>query len=220
MKFSYVLATFFALGAGSGALAQEVTERAGEIKAWREQCSHPDPDLRLAYLEAALKTNDTSIERICVRLALQSDNADIRNLGLRAAIAQFDQLTFDVDKPEALVEKIADAEGDEDQLRTISGWNVTKTYNYIQNGMVFEIKKADVTNGQSVWYPLGSMSSASDKYLGKAVVVGDRIRWTGRTWFFSDTTCTLDVQMTAGGALDGAMQCGDLWPFPVRAPLL
>ncbi|MEW7009646.1 hypothetical protein [Lentilitoribacter sp. EG35] len=94
--FGLVLAFFIQSYA---AFSQSAEERAGELKNWREQCNHPDPDLRLAYLEAALETNDASINRICVRLALKSDNADLRNLGLRAAIASFDQITFEVDMP-------------------------------------------------------------------------------------------------------------------------
>lgn len=220
MKISYWLATVISLGLVSSVQAQDATERAGEIKAWREQCSHPDPDLRLAYLEAALKTKDASIERICVRLALQSDNADIRNLGLRAAIARFDQLSFDVKMPERLAEAIEEADGDKDRLAEISKWYITKDYNHIQHGMVFELKKADVTSGQSTWYPLGSMSNAIDRYVGKAVVTGDRIRWTGYTNLYEQRTCTVDVQLTQSGTLQGAIQCDDLWPIPVSASLL
>lgn len=220
MKISYWLATVISLGLVSSVQAQDVTERAGEIKAWREQCSHPDPDLRLAYLEAALKTKDASIERICVRLALQSDNADIRNLGLRAAIARFDQLSFDVKMPEGLAEAIEEADGDKDRLSQISKWYITNNYNHIQHGMIFELKKADITSGQSTWHPLGSLADMSENYVGKAVVTGDRIRWTGNTYIDRSQTCTLDVQLSQSGTLEGAMQCEDYWPIPVSASLL
>lgn len=196
------------------ALAQEkARERAGEIKAWREQCSHPDPDLRLAYLEAALELDDASIERICVRLALQSDNADIRNLGLRAAIASFEQLTFDVEIPPQLAAAIEEG-------KDVHDWYIARDYTHIRNGVTFEIKKADVTKGQSIWFPFGSRSNAHDSYQGMATVVGETIRWTGSMYLAREWPCTLDVTLNDQGRLEGEMQCSNHWPYPVSASLL
>lgn len=205
----------------SSSLADETAlERAGEIKAWRDQCNSPDPDLRLAYLEAALETNDASIQRICIRLALQSDNADLRNLGLRAAIAGLDEITFDVEIPANLATAYEEAEDDQDRLADISGWYIAQDYSKIQNGLVFEIKKADVSKGQSEWSALGGRSTAHKDYQAKAIIVGDRIRWHGKMYLARDWVCTLDVGLNNGGVLEGEVQCDRHWPFPISASLL
>jgi len=218
--FEWMCVAFLCLSA-SMALAQSTAlERAGEIKAWRDQCNHPDPDLRLAYLEAALETKDESIERICIRSALKNDNNDVRNLGLRAAIASFDQLSFDVEMPPQLAKYIEEADGDSDRLNEIGDWYITQDYNVIQNGMVFEIKGASVSKGQSTWFPLGGRSNSHKNLQGEATIVGERLRWIGLAKLARDWTCTLDVGLNAAGELEGFFQCRDLWPFPVKASLL
>lgn len=73
----------------TASFAQDAAERAGQLKTWREQCSDPDPDLRLAYIEAAIASGDAAVMRICVRQSLESDDADIRNLGQSPAPAHF-----------------------------------------------------------------------------------------------------------------------------------
>tara|TARA_R110002050_G_scaffold80294_4_gene171783 strand:- start:31 stop:654 length:624 start_codon:yes stop_codon:yes gene_type:complete len=206
--------------ATTAAHAQDAQERAGELKAWREQCNHPDPDLRLAYLEAALETNDASIERICVRLALQSDNADIRNLGLRAAIAQRDQIFFEVSIPPQLQAEYDRAVDDRDRLKEMSGWYIVQDYNTIQSGLVFDIKNSSINSSQSDWLPLGGRSRSDDRYRGKASIVGDTITWQGNAYLARDWTCTLYVRLNNAAALEGTFQCRDLWPYPVSASLL
>ena len=200
--------------------AQTVQERAGELKVWREQCSHPDPDLRLAYLEAAIETDDASIERICVRIALQSDNADVRNLGLRAAIASTNQLTFDVTMPPPLKAELERAQDNQDRLNEISGWRIMQDYRTIQTGLVFAIRDASVNEGQSNWYPFGGNSTARDNYKGKATIVGGEIRWRGNMRLSRDWACNVDVELNNAATLDGVVQCADMWPMPISAPLL
>ena len=88
---------------------ENADERAGQLKTWRQQCADPDVDLRSAYIEAAIASKDVVVVRICVRLALESNDADIRNLGLRAAIASISQLTFAVTIPPELAQAYEDA---------------------------------------------------------------------------------------------------------------
>ncbi|MDD4702166.1 MAG: hypothetical protein PHI96_08095, partial [Desulfovibrio sp.] len=104
----------FVFSSGSTALGADAQDRAGELQTWREQCADPDPDLRLAYLENAIANGDVSVLRICIRLALQSDNADIRNLGLRAAITATPRITFMPTMPKAL-EQAYKRTGDNEQ---------------------------------------------------------------------------------------------------------
>ena len=38
--------------------------------------------------------------------------------------------------------------------------------------LVFEIKKADVTTGTSIWYPLANLTETNERYKGQATVIG------------------------------------------------
>jgi hypothetical protein len=202
------------------ASAQTVAERAGELKTWREQCNDPDPDLRLAYVEAALATGDASIQRICIRIALESGNADIRNLGLRAAIARLDQITFAVEIPAELKAAYDEAGNDRKKLDKIerASWSA-RNYATIQNGLTFILEDASVTSSSSSWYPLGGVAEKSENYQGKAVITGDAIDWVGNASLGRSWKCRLHVVLAAGGILEGKLQCANHVAFPVSAKL-
>jgi len=102
------------------ALAQNANDRAGDIKLWRDQCNDSDPDLRTAYVEEAIATKGTTIKRICVRLAMESSDDDVRNLGLRAAIAMLKEISFKVEIQPELQQYISDAGDDKKKLEPTS----------------------------------------------------------------------------------------------------
>lgn len=220
MKFLAIglVAALLAGGAGQ-AIAQDATERAGALKAWREQCSDPDTDLRMAYLEAAIATDDVAVIRICVRQSLESDDADIRNLGLRAALASIDQLTFEVTMPPELAAAYKKAGSDEDQLRKMGDWYVVRDWASLSTGLTVAVDGAEVATGKSIWSPLVNRSAKSDRNSGKATVIGDKVNWTGSA-YLSKTECRFNLGLVEGGVLEGTFQCADLWAFPVSATLL
>ena len=199
--------------------AQTAEDRAGELKAWREQCSDPDADLRLAYLEAALETADVSIIRICVRQSLESDNADIRNLGLRAAIASIDQLAFEVEIPPALDKALKAADDDDDKLDEIYGWYVYRDWLLLKTGLVITVDDAELATGKSVWYPMVNRTEPSESYSGKATIIGDKVTWVGSA-SLNRNDCRLSLSLAAGPVLEGELQCSDITPFHVTAKLL
>lgn len=211
-----ILSTMFVLPC----LAGTAIERAGELKIWREQCDDPDPDLRLAYIEQAIESRDVSIQRICIRSALESNNADIKNLGLRAAIASLERITFMVEMPSHLKGAYEKAGNDNKKLQEINRTSITHDYKIIQNGLTFIIEGASLSGGGSVWYPLGGRATKNEAYSGKAVIVGDKIDWSGLTELSRNKKCRLSVDLSAGGLLKGFFQCGKLSPFPVAVKLL
>ncbi len=203
------------------ATAQTAEERAASLKTWRAQCADPDPTLRLAYLEAAIATTDLSIQRICIREALENDDADVRNLGLRAALATMNKIAFETWMPPKLDAAYKQAGNDEDKLREINRYNIVRTYDVVRNGLVFDIKSASITSGQSVWYPLATRDRAHDNYRGDALVVGSKLTWHGAMDLGGyKSSCTLAVVLTTGAVLEGALQCDRQWAIPVAAPLL
>jgi hypothetical protein len=218
LKRGLLLAAAAALIAGP-ALAQDATERAGELKAWREQCSDPDIDLRTAYLEAAIESADVAVIRICVRQSLMSDDADIRNLGLRAALASVNQLLFEVTMPEEVAAAYKKAGKDEKQLNEISAWFMIRDWNSLRAGLTVAVEGAEVASGTSTWYPLVNRSSMSDNSKGTAAIVGDQVNWTG-SMYLSNSDCTMNLKLSENGTLDGVMLCARNVPFPVSASLM
>ncbi len=200
-------------------LAQEASNRAGELKTWREQCNDPDPDLRLAYVEQAIATGDVTVQRICVRLALDSDNADIRNLGLRAAFASIPRLSFSVDIPPELAAALKAAGNNEKKQAEMSRSYVMQDYEVLKNGLYVEVDGAAVGTGSSTWYPLAGLNQRDDRFKGLANVNGSRVNWVGAA-VLSKQACSIDVQLEEGAVLKGKLQCGDLWAFPIAAKLL
>lgn len=201
------------------ASAQTVAERAGELKIWREQCNDPDPDLRLAYIEAALATGDASIQRICIRIALDSGNADIRNLGLRAAIARLEQITFAVEMPAELKAAYDEAGDDRKKLDKIEKTYAARNHATIQNGLTFILEGASIESTSSQWYPLGGVAEKNERFQGNAVITGDAIDWVGNARLERSWKCQLHVVLSAGGILEGKFQCAGRSAFPVSANL-
>lgn len=211
---------------GSASLAQDATERAGELKTWREQCADPDADLRTAYIEAAIATNDVAVIRICVRQSLESDDADIRNLGLRAALATANQLQFEVTTPKELADILKKFGDDSEKLqRAIDDGSLNSrllNLDYaLKPGIAFAVESDDVGTGSSTWYPLLGLSEKSDGYKGRAVVVGDKVNWTGSAINGNNALdCRLNLTLAPGAMLTGLFQCEQMVAFPVSAKLL
>ncbi len=201
------------------AAAQEVLDRVGELKTWREQCADADPDLRAAYVEAALASNDTAIARICIRQSLSSSNADIRNLGLRAAIASADRLVFQVAPPDSLTAALDDAEGDAGKLTPPVAYS-WRQWKELETGLPIDIDGEGVASSRSTWYPLAGLSARRDDIAGEATITGDTVTWVGRTGLPVLSDCSISVRLTEDSRLAGTLKCGSLDPFEVSAELL
>lgn len=213
------LAVLVVIALVHSAAAQVATDRAGEIKTWRDQCADPDIDLRTAYIEQAIATSDTAVIRVCLRQALESDDADIRNLGLRAALASISQMTFEVTMPPELEKAYAEAKSNDKKVADIDRYLVSANYRLIKQGLIFAIDGADVSAGTSKWFPMAGLDAINDNYFGTTQVIGDKLNWVGRA-YLQDSPCTLSVRVTSGAQLGGLFQCGQEWAFPVTAQLL
>lgn len=209
----------------TAALAQDTSDtvqaRAGALQTWREQCSDPNPDLRLAYVESAIASGEVPIQRICIRQALESDNADIRNLGLRAALASIPQLTFSTEMPKGLTAAYKAAADNEQKLRTISDSTTDRIYRNIRNGYVVVIEKASINKAQSDWFPLVANPTLDTRFSGKAVITGATVNWIGTIFIGGGGSrkCTMKVSTQTGGKLKGTLDCDEAEPFAISADL-
>lgn len=214
------LACLTATAAFQPSLAQPAAERAGQLKDWRNACTDPDPDLQLAYLEAAIATGDTAIIRICVREALESDNADILNLGLRAALASAPRITFQTSIPPELKKEYDNAGKDKEKLNQISHYYINGTWLDLRPGLTFEVTDAKIESSTATWTSLVDSNKPDERNKGISRITGTRVTWqgqvaAGRTW-----TCILDAELVAGQKLQGELSCPKQWAIPVSLKLL
>lgn len=201
-------------------LTSTVNARAGELQTWREQCNDPDPDLRLAYIETAIRSEDVPIQRICIRQALESDNADIRNLGLRAAMVSVKRITFSLEMPNKLIAAYKAAGGDERKQKDVEDSQTGWLFKQLGENLSFVISKASLNEGQSVWSSLGSKSVADDYYSGTAIITGTKISWKGLIVNSSNYVCSVDVSLKTNGKLSGILNCPRVEPISISADLL
>lgn len=201
-------------------LTQTASDRAGDIKLWRQQCNDRDPDLRTAYVEEAIETKGVSIQRICIRLALESSDDDVRNLGLRAAITMIQELTFKVEMPEELQQASKDAEDDDEKTAALNSSYHMRIHSSLKNGLTFKIDNASISNARSEWLPYGDSATPNASYTGIATVIGDELAWVGNALLASSNfKCQLATRLGSVPQLEGTLQCGD-WVYPVTAKLL
>lgn len=201
--------------------AETAAERAAELKTWRAQCADPDPDFQIGYIEAAIEAKDQSILRVCLRQALNSDAADTRNLALRALIASSKRIVFQTEVPLELANTIKAAGKDKKKLGKIQKYYITSLYNYVRNGLSFEIADAEIGSSQSIWRSLVKNTEPSEDYQGIATLSGSDITWTGRVYSGSHAWgCDLVATVTQGHNLVGNLTCEDFWPIPISAKLL
>lgn len=201
--------------------AGSAIDRAAALKTWRAQCSEPDPDLQLGYIEEAIALKDESILRICLRQALISDNADTRNLALRTAITARERIIFETTMPPELKKDYKDAGKDKKKLAKVDAYYISIFYDYIVNGLTFEIRDAELGSNHSLWFSIAKNSEAhGSRYGGRADVIGSRITWTGQIYGSSADSCDLNVQLDHSGQLKGTLKCGRMWSIPISAPML
>ena len=216
--FTFVCLSTFGLYPSFG---QSVAERAASLKEWRTQCGDPDPDLQVAYVEAALATKDVAIQRICLRQTLQSDHANVVNLGLRAAIASMSQISLAVKIPVKLQAAITEADEDEDKLNNIGRWDIYRLYSIVQSGLIFTVSKASINSNVLTLQPLVDLTKPEKDYSGVATIIGTKLAWQGRTRIaHNNRSCRLSMSIVGDGQLQGEFQCEDWWPIPVTAMLM
>jgi len=215
----FLSAIAIAIATPATALAQTAADRAGELKLWRDKCSEPDTDSRMAYIEDAIASNDIAAIRICTRLALSSNDADIRNTGLRAAIAAAGRITFDVEYPPFLKKAYEKAGDDEAKRREVRNYYIARDFPQIENGLIFEIQNATATSSSSVWYAMVSRSEPNNNYKGPATIRGDKLTWSGNA-FNGKIHCTLSTKLFPGNILKGKFQCGNRGSYKISVNLL
>lgn len=196
------------------AAAASPADRVEELKQWKAKCSDADVDVRMAYVEAAIASEDATVARVCTRLAIENDNADVRNLGLRAAIALTDQVTFAVSPPAAYAAALEAAGDDESAVDAVKDEfkQSTRYWTTLRGGIPFTVKKSSVADPTSQWF--ATVGNGREDAAQGAAVVGDTVSWSGRV---SNTQCVLTTKLDEEARLVGTVACANDLPYPVAA---
>lgn len=197
-------------------------ETAREIKTWRENCSDPDPDLQIGYLTAVLETKNQTMIRACLRPLLTSDNADTRNLSLRAALATSERLTLTFALRKADSDAIAAADSTQAE-RVEREFQVHRRVLSSVNGNIGLTPKSVALDAQkSTWATYGTNVQAIERGVLELSAVGDRVTGNGGVSLGRDhspVVLTINLQLDNVGKLvgEGAI---DGMQFAVEIPLL
>jgi len=105
--------------ASPGKVNSAANVRSDQLAKVTELISDADPNARLANLEAVLDTHDRSMIQKALRLAFQSDDANLRSLAMRAYIAGLEDLTLDVVLPPQVKHQYDMAQNDPDAMEAL-----------------------------------------------------------------------------------------------------
>lgn len=205
--------------------AAEVVDTQARIAALqkaREQCSDQDPDIRLAHIEAAIAGNDEAIKRMCLNLALKSDNSDIRYIGMKGIVSSLKQIAFTPTLPNNV--KVSDSK--KTSNTTSSDRQREGFLNSIKGGVIIE-KGAE--NGEELWYSKCAKSKKNEENAGILTVDGTHLRWNGRIDYkylhgsgnvANDyTECSFITSLKESGKLEGTMSCSAWGAFEVTGEI-
>jgi hypothetical protein len=200
--------------------------RREELAKLQEMLSDPDPNARLAYLEEIVKTDDVTKIQSALRIVFQSDDQHMRALAVRAYIASFKELTFDLQLQPEIQRQYDDAQAD-----PAKGKELLKKFPYIEflSKQGFRLRLVFGTYDISSSGGIVSGSSLGNGSNGAFTTSGDRVTGSVRatllrpgarpTHFYSDANnttveCNFAIRATNGTSKDlpswrGTLACQD-----------
>lgn len=225
MTLKYFPVTFIIalLALGSPLYAETPAERVAKIKEWRANCNDPDPDFRIAYLEAAIESNDQTILRTCLQQTINSDNTDVKNLALRTALASSKQLALIISMPESYNSAMSKAGNDTNKKASIQREFRDDFEVVTRSGGLLGLSPIKVSIGSALsnWYVLGQNTQTDERYATQLVITGDTISGNGQA-YFSGSVYNFNMQLTLNNKaeLEGEIKIHQSSQLPVKIKLL
>lgn len=169
----------------------------------------PDPLMRLANMEAIVASGDQTQIRLAVRMALASDDKDLRALAFRAYLASARELVFSITLPDAIQKKYDAVRNSPDDLRA---FYETRNYEFIRHlhnwNMLLDVnvEKYSIEKNSGVL-----AEHSNQRNVGDFIVVGDTAK---ATIFYSGFTCAISVTPTRNLDLVGTLSCANFNAAP------
>jgi hypothetical protein len=175
-----------------------------------ELLADPDPNQRLANMEAILDTNDSIMIQLALRAAFQSDDVNLRSLAMRAYIASAKELTFDLLVPGTVKSQFDavqfDPRGKSEFFNTYSYMSLLENVGF-KDHLVFQ--RYSRTDSTGTLFDASHMNDPNVfNVSGDRLTVRVRENWNG--------ICYLDFRPMNDMTLQGTMSCepGGGRPFP------
>lgn len=202
--------------------AQNAEQRAADIKEWRAKCNDPDPDLRLGFFEAALETGDRTIQRVCLRQTLASDEVEVQDLGLRAALAMTDRISFELSEPPELSAARAAAEGNPSKTKAMETEfrSIIRFMDALGYQLILTKIHGEISSASSTWHTYGGNNKPMDSATVTAMVSGPTVSIDGILHYGGSRQIKIALRLNDEGALAGTLRSGVGAPIPVTLRLL
>jgi hypothetical protein len=193
--------TTSATPSGTALSAATAQARRDQLAKIPELLADPDPNARIASMEAILDTNDATMIQLALRLAFQSDDANLRSLAMRAYIASAKELTFDI-----LVPDTVKSQYDAVQFDSRSKDEFFRSYSYMQKLEQLGFRDHLVFQRYSRTESTGTLVDAKmESDPAVFAISGDRLSvrvhegWNGY--------CYIDFRPSNNMTLQGTMSC-------------
>jgi len=207
------------LFAGSAA-AQSVAERRETLAQITEKLNDPDPFMRLAYMEEIIAADRALDSQIAIKMALSSEDSDLRSVALRAYMVTTRGLRFEILLPERIVDEYEATKGDEKKQAKVSKkWRtVLFYYNGLSRRLNIVIEDANLATGRFSVYSKNNLTTNDDRYAGEGSVVGGRISLDVNVYAGGQKrACSIEVSPDTDLMLRGELSCAlSLLPLPVK----
>lgn len=203
--------------------AASAVERSNQIKEWRSNCTDPDSDMRLAWLESAIESEDLIAQRTCAKVALFDTDIEMRRLGVQMAIAINDRLIVKIDASEEYRNAMKSAGTDKKKIREVkSDFGYTaKAYETLGGAMTLAAKSVSLMTQTSEWLVVPVTGVESDSYKMSLTLIGDGLSGVGTALTPAGAlSVTLNVELNDAGILSGTIGFYGGLLFPATIQLL
>lgn len=196
-----------------GATGTDPDSFARAVKQVDEQMTHPDPDMRIGYLEAIVaEGNARKIER-AIRLAVGAADENLRAFGMRAYLATTSELPLDMvltrEESKAVEEARSNSSKRLPEYLSIAARASFKTT------LVFEPAPINTIRGR--------VRVGTKREVWEYVMRGERMTFQGRTgiWHgFASYNCSWELRPTSDFKIKAQAACDNLGrPIPLEADM-
>lgn len=201
-------------------------ERREELLKVQELVNDPDPLMRIANFEEIIRSKDAFKVETAIKIAMASQDSNLRGLATRAYFAAFKVVMFDPVLPADLARKWESSAGDSEALRRLASSNKTLQTVYFLNQhgggrvrFLFEDVEPSQNQGKVAFTRDGVKADQREvvyRVLGERVVFTSNISFAGYT-----PSCDVELRGTKELKLTGKITCQhpEVGPIDIEAAM-
>ena len=195
-------------------------QRRAQLAEVQKKLTDPDPDMRQAYMEEIIASEDAAQIRIALRMAFTGDDQDLRATAMRGYLASAKEIVFDMKMPDAIQKQYDKAKmnpADLKELENAQGYYFINTYDGWH--MTFDVLLTSYqmkSNAGKFGIKLNSSPAGSFTVVGDTVK-GDISYQQGAY----QSNCQIQFKPTPDLKLVGTLNCNIQLtpPITITAPL-